>query len=199
MITRDFFERAPLVCARQLIGAELVWGECSGIVVETEGYDTVGDPACHTFFRPSSRAFVERHSPGTAYVYLNYGMHWMLNVLVKSRSGRQGFVLFRALEPVGGIPRMAERRRLDDGRKLCAGPGRLTQALGIDAAWHGRDLCGDPEHGFRARLGRPKLVADGRIGISVAVDLPWRFTLAGSRYVSVRPRPAPDGDKKRPG
>jgi DNA-3-methyladenine glycosylase len=196
VITRDFFERAPLVCARQLIGAELIWGECSGIIVETEAYDTVGDAASHTFFRPSSRAFVERHGPGTAYVYLNYGMHWMLNVLVKGPR-RQGFVLFRALEPVKGIAAMAGRRGLDDGRRLCAGPGRLTQALGIDGAWHGRDLCTDPDHAFQPRLGRPKLVADGRIGISVAAELPWRFTLAGSRYVSVRPRNAPT-DKKRP-
>jgi len=191
MLARDFFERSPLVCARQLIGAELCWGECSGIIVETEAYAAVGDTAAHTFFRPSARAFVANHPPGTAYVYLNYGMHWLFNVLVKGRRG-DGFVLVRALEPARGVAAMAERRRLDDVRKLCAGPGRLTQALGIDGTWHGGDLCADAEHAFAARLGRPRLVADERIGISTAAELPWRFTLAGSAYVSVKPRVARD-------
>lgn len=194
MITREFFERSPLVCARELIGAELRWGGGVGIVVETEAYDAVGDAACHTFFRPSTRAFVAKHPPGTAYVYLNYGMHWLLNVLVKGR--RSGFVLIRALEPTAGVAAMAERRKLDDARKLCAGPGRLTQALGIDGRWHGGDLCADPAHGFFPRVARPKIVADGRIGISVAADRPWRFTLAASRYVSVRPRVAVAENKK---
>jgi DNA-3-methyladenine glycosylase len=191
MIERSFFERAPLVCARQLIGAELRWGGCAGIIVETEAYAAVGDTAAHTFFRPSARKFVADHPAGTAYVYLNYGMHWLFNVLVKGKRG-DGFVLVRALEPARGLAAMAERRRLDDVRKLCAGPGRLTQALGIDGAWHGRDLCADAEHAFAARLGRPRLVADGRIGISTAAELPWRFTLAGSAYVSVKPRVARD-------
>lgn len=194
MITREFFERPPLTCARELIGAELRWGDCAGLVVETEAYDSAGDAACHTFFRPSARAFVAKHPPGTAYVYLNYGMHWLLNVLVKGR--REGFVLIRALEPTAGLAVMAERRRLDDARKLCAGPGRLTQALGIDGAWHGGDLCAEPTHGFFPRAARPKIVADGRIGISVAAEMPWRFTLAGSRYVSVRPRAANGKNEK---
>ncbi len=188
MITREFFERTPLACARDLIGAELRWGDCAGLIVETEAYDAAGDAACHTFFRPSTRAFVEKNPAGTAYVYLNYGMHWMLNVQVKGR--RTGFVLIRALEPSAGREAMAARRRLDDARKLCAGPGRLTQALGITGEWHGRDLCADPRHGFVLRVKRPKIVADGRIGISAAGELPWRFTLAASRYVSVKPRVA---------
>jgi DNA-3-methyladenine glycosylase len=185
-LTRDFYERSPLVCARALIGAELSWGDCSGIVVETEAYDAVGDEACHTFFRPSTRAFVERHVPGTAYVYLNYGMHWLLNVLVKGR--REGFVLFRAVEPTAGIELMRRRRGLDEIRKLCSGPGKLTQAMGIGGEAHGIDLCEDPAFGFRARRGRPRVVADERIGISVAQHLPWRFTLAGSRFVSLAVR-----------
>lgn len=187
MIARTFFERSPRQCARDLVGAELVWGECRGRVVETEAYDEVGDPACHTFFRPSARAFVARHEPGTAYVYLNYGMHWLLNVLVKGPRHR-GFVLIRALEPLDGTVTMSQRRGVSDARKLCAGPGRLTQALGITGEWHGRDLCAEAEHTFLTRRGRPRVVADGRIGISVAADLPWRFTLAGSPFVSVRPR-----------
>jgi DNA-3-methyladenine glycosylase len=187
MLTREFFERSPLACARGLIGAELRWGGCSGIVVETEAYDAVGDEACHTFFRPSARAFVERHPAGTAYVYLNYGMHWLLNALVKG-GRRRGFVLIRALEPTAGLDEMRRRRGMDDARKLCAGPGRLTQALAIDGAWHGGDLCADPEFAFRARRVRPRMVADGRVGISKSGHLPWRFTLAESRFVSARVR-----------
>ena len=186
MLTAEFFERSPLVCARALIGAELRWGGCAGIVVETEAYDSIGDEASHTFFRPSTRVFLERHPPGTAYVYLNYGMHWLFNVVVKGR--REGFVLFRALEPTAGLESMRQRRGVEDVRKLCSGPGKLTQALGIDGAQHGADLCADPEFAFHARRGRPRVVADGRIGISVAGHLPWRFTLSGSRFVSVRPR-----------
>jgi DNA-3-methyladenine glycosylase len=183
MIPREFFEQTPLVCARRMIGAELRWGGCSGLIVETEAYDADGDAACHTFFRPSAREFVERHQAGTAYVYLNYGMHWLLNVLVKGPR-RRGFVLFRAVEPLEGVATMAERRRLDDVRKLCSGPGKLTQAFAITGETHGTDLCGNPECGFYERAARPRVVADGRIGISVAGELPWRFTLAGSRYIS---------------
>ncbi|MGH8047271.1 MAG: DNA-3-methyladenine glycosylase [Chthoniobacterales bacterium] len=188
MISREFFERSPLVCARALIGAELRWDGCVGIVVETEAYDAVGDEAAHTFFRPSARAFVERHAPGTAYVYLNYGMHWLFNVLVKGR--RTGFVLFRAIEPTAGIETMQRRRGMDALRKLCSGPGKLTQAFGIHGAHHGMDLCSDPEFAFCERSGRPRVVTDERIGISVAMHLPWRFTLADSPFVSVRWKPA---------
>jgi DNA-3-methyladenine glycosylase len=183
VIEREFFERSPLVCARGLIGAGLRFGECSGIIVETEAYDSVGDEASHTFFRPSSRVFLETHIPGTAYVYLNYGMHWLLNVLVRGR--RDGFVLIRAVEPIAGLEVMAARRKVAQVRKLCSGPGRLTQAFGIDGRFHGTDLCGEGEVFFEPRRGRPRVVADGRIGISVAGELPWRFTLAGSPFVSV--------------
>ncbi|MDD5201224.1 MAG: DNA-3-methyladenine glycosylase [Terrimicrobiaceae bacterium] len=183
MIEREFFTRSPLACARGLIGARLVWGGCEGLIVETEAYDAAGDPACHTFFRPSARAFVERHAAGAAYVYLNYGVHWLFNVLVKG-GRRTGFVLIRAVEPIEGIVAMAERRRLDDVRKLCSGPGRLTQAFAIDGGHHGLDLCANPDFAFRERAARPRVAADGRIGISTAAELPWRFTLAGSRYIS---------------
>lgn len=186
MIAREFFERSPLICARGLIGAELRWGGCAGIVVETEAYDAAGDEACHTFSRPSSRVFVERHPAGTAYVYLNYGMHWLLNVLVKGR--REGFVLFRAIEPTAGVDAMRARRGVDAIGKLCSGPGKLAQALGIGGAAHGMDLCANAEFAFHARVRRPRIVADGRIGISTAAHLPWRFTLAGSPFVSARPK-----------
>ncbi|MGC1479260.1 MAG: DNA-3-methyladenine glycosylase [Chthoniobacterales bacterium] len=186
VIGRNFFEREPVVCARELVGATLVWGDCAGVIVETEAYDDEGDAACHTFFRPSAREFVEREPAGTAYIYLNYGVHWLLNVLVKGE--RRGFVLVRALEPIRGLNQMAERRGRDvsDVRSLCSGPGKLTQAIGIGRGEHGMDLCADPGRGFVAANERAKLVADGRIGISAGTELPWRFTLEGSRFVSRR-------------
>src|SRR4051812_27225039 len=103
-LTAEFFRRDPLSCARDLVGAGLNWGRCSGVIVETEAYCAVGDEAAHTFVGPTARAFVQRHKAGTAYVYFSYGVHWMLNVLVKGK--QEGFVLFRALEPVSGIDLM---------------------------------------------------------------------------------------------
>jgi len=182
----SFFKRDPIRCARELIGAELIWGDCSGVIVETEAYNAINDEACHTFIRPSTRAFIERNKAGAAYVYFNYGMHWMLNVLVKGDAN--GFVLIRALEPRTGIERMKKRRKLDDVKHLCSGPGKLTQALGITDRQHEMDLCADSRHCFasnaKARLKRVDVVADKRIGISRSAHLPWRFTLRGSPFVS---------------
>jgi len=146
IIRASFFKRDPIVCTRELIGAELIWGDCSGVIVETEAYNAKDDEACHTFMRPSTRAFIERNKAGAAYVYFNYGMHWMLNVLVKGEES--GFVLIRALEPRKGIERMKKRRRLDDEKRLCSGPGKLTQALGITDRHHEMDLCADRRHSF---------------------------------------------------
>src|SRR5579884_4467702 len=109
IILARFFQRDPVTCARELIGAELVWGECSGIVVETEAYAALNDEAAHTFTRPSARSFIERNQAGAAYVYWNYGMHWMLNVLVKGEAN--GFVLIRALEPRRGVELMKKDRK----------------------------------------------------------------------------------------
>jgi DNA-3-methyladenine glycosylase len=185
----SFFQRDPLICARELIGTELVWEKCSGIVVETEAYLTLQDEACHTFTRPSTRAFVERNAAGTVYIYLNYGVHWMLNVLVKGGT-RSGLILIRALEPRRGVALMQERRGVDDLRRLCSGPGKLAQALDITKRHHEMNLCADPRHGFvrEGEIETP-VVADPRIGISRAQDFPWRFTLAGSSFVSVPVRP----------
>jgi DNA-3-methyladenine glycosylase len=179
----SFFERDPLICARELIGTELIWGNCSGVLVETEAYNAIDDEACHTFMRPSTRAFIERNKAGAAYVYFNYGMHWMLNVLVKGREN--GFVLIRALEPRTGIERMKKRRKLDEVKRLCSGPGKLTQALGITDRHHEMDLCADPRHCFAQNAeATVKVVADQRIGITRSAHLPWRFTLHGSSFVS---------------
>lgn len=184
MIRASFFQRDALTCARELIGTELVWGECAGIVVETEAYLAENDEACHAFFRPSVRAFIQRNDGGAAYVYLNYGVHWMLNALVKGGSA-DGFVLIRALEPTRGIELMQQRRGVSDIRQLCSGPGKLTKALEITSADDERDLCEDARHCFvQASDGRADVVADLRIGITRSADLPWRFTLRGNRFIS---------------
>src|SRR6266436_163062 len=190
IIPASFFTRDPLICARELIGVELVWGNCSGVIVETEAYNAINDEACHTFMRPSTRAFIERNNAGTAYVYFNYGMHWMLNVLVKGQEN--GFVLIRALEPRIGIKRMKKRRKLDDLKRLCSGAGKLTQALDITDRHHEMDLCSNPRHCFvnrSVRLSRVDVVAGPRIGITRSAHLPWRFTLRGSQFISAPVKP----------
>ena len=184
IVRASFFERDPATCAHGLIGAELIWGDCSGRVVETEAYNAANDEASHTFTRPSTRAFVERNKSGAAYIYLNYGMHWMLNVLVKGNEN--GFVLIRALEPANGIERMMKRRGVEDEKRLCSGPGKLTQALDITDRYHEMDLCIDPRHCFVLRSKTSvDVVADARIGITRSAHHPWRFTLRGSKFVSV--------------
>lgn len=192
MLTRDFFARDPLTCATELIGCHLVWGHCSGVIVETEAYTALGDEACHTFLRRGAQKFVDLHPAGTAYIYLNYGIHWLVNVLIKG-GAMDGFVLIRALEPRTGLEMMQERRKLSDPKQLCSGPGKLTQALGIPATFHGSDLCHEPIQSFHAADPAepgPEIVQDVRIGISRAAELPWRFLAAGSRFVSKAPTKA---------
>lgn len=168
------------------MGSELHWGRCAGIIVETEAYKECGDEACHAFFRPSTRAFIARNGAGAAYIYLNYGIHWMLNVLVKG--AENGFVLIRALEPTRGVALMRDRRGVEETRALCSGPGKLTQALDITFRHHEMNLCSDQQHGFFRTKGIANYVADARIGITRAAELPWRFTLRGSPFVSRRAR-----------
>ena len=184
IIGRAFFRRDPITCARELVGAELIWGGCAGRIVETEAYLEEDDEASHTFSRPSARAFIHRNKPGAAYIYFSYGAHWMLNVLVKGKAN--GFVLFRAVEPIRGIGLMKKRRGIEDERRLCSGPGRLTQAFDITNRHHESDLCTDPTHCFRYYDEDVDVVADQRIGISRSADHPWRFTLRGSEFVSRR-------------
>ena len=184
IIRAQFFRRHPLVCARELIGTELRWGSCSGIVVEAEAYTATNDEAAHTFTRPSARAFIERNKAGAAYVYFNYGVHWMLNVLMKGGE-MDGFVLIRALEPTKGLAIMKKRRGVVDVMRLCSGPGKLTQALDITGRHHEIDLCAGESRCFLSRKNPAvEVVADRRIGITRSADLPWRFTLRGSPYVS---------------
>ncbi len=169
------------VVARALIGATLLVDGVGGIVVETEAYDQ-SDAASHTFAGPTARNASMFGPPGHAYVYRSYGLHWCLN-LVCREAGHGAGVLIRALEPTMGIEQMAARRRMAEVRLLCAGPGRLGQALGITHAHDGLALDRPP---FLVAAPQPGIdVATGpRIGISKAVDAPWRYGLAGSRFLS---------------
>jgi len=185
----EFFERHPAECARDLIGCVFRWNGCEGRIVETEAYAASGDAACHTFFRKGARDFVGNQAAGTAYVYLNYGVHWLFNILTKDpvAGGADGFVLFRALEPLAGLDLMRERRPANaNPAKLCSGPGRLTRALGIDGRVHGTRFLEEPNAGIRERLAHGVIVAGPRIGISRAQDLQWRFADANSLSLSAK-------------
>lgn len=189
-LKRDFFERDVLDVARDLVGAELVWNGCSGVIIETEAYAVEDDPACHTASRPSARDFVRFKPPGTAYIYFNYGMYWLFNLLVKG-GGRDGLILIRALEPKRGIELMQQRRRREKLHELCSGPGKLAMALGITGADHGTILTGrgrPADCGLRAlkNASAHDVVTDIRVGISQAVDYPWRFLSRHSPHLSVK-------------
>jgi DNA-3-methyladenine glycosylase len=167
--------------ARRLIGMTLLVNGVGGIIVETEAYDRE-DPASHTFSGPTLRNAVMFGPPGRAYIYLSYGIHWCLNFVCRE-TGHGAGVLIRALEPTTGVSVMIERRRQQDPRVLCAGPGRLAQALAITRELNGKRVDKAP-FSLRAAKARARVVCGPRIGISKAVDQPWRFGLAGSHYVS---------------
>ncbi len=186
-LTAEFFTADPVDCARDLIGCLFVWKGCSGRIVETEAYRAVGDEACHTWHRPSARAFIVSHGAGDAYVYLNYGVHWLFNITVKGPSG-DGFVLLRAMEPVTGITEMKRRRGEMPGHMLMSGPGKLSRALGIGAADHGSPFLSARGGGI-FRGDAAAVVSGPRIGISKAAHLPWRFGEAASRHLSRPFRP----------
>jgi DNA-3-methyladenine glycosylase len=188
-LSTDFFERDVLDVAHDLIGVELIWRGCSGIIVETEAYAVEGDPACHTASRPSAREFVKSKPPGAAYVYFNYGMYWLFNLLVKGGE-RDGLILIRALEPTKGIESMQSRRSREKAQELCSGPGKLAQALAIDGSHHGLPMVGrgkPTDCGLKTTdSAMHEVASDIRVGISRAVDFPWRFLSRHSPHVSVR-------------
>ena len=167
--------------ARTLIGATLLVGGAGGRIVETEAYDRE-DPASHSFSGPSARNAVMFGPPGHAYVYRSYGIHWCLNFVCREEGHGAG-VLIRAIEPLHGIELMRERRGLQDLHLLCSGPGRVGQALGITRELNGARLDRPPFKVLAATQVH-EVAAGPRIGISKAVEVPWRFGLAGSRYLS---------------
>jgi DNA-3-methyladenine glycosylase len=179
----DFHARSTDV-AQALIGASVFIDGVGGRVVETEAYDET-DPASHSFAGKTARNAVMFGPPGRAYVYRSYGIHWCLNFSCMP-SGHGAGVLIRALEPTAGVERMRERRGVVDERLLCSGPGRLCQALGVTHAMNGLRLDRVPFRVVPRDEGDVSIdVAAGtRIGISKSRELPWRFVLAGSRFLS---------------
>jgi DNA-3-methyladenine glycosylase len=176
----DFYAPSHEVAMR-LIGTELLVAGVGGRIVETEAYDHE-DPASHSFAGPTPRNAVMFGAPVCAYVYRSYGIHWCLN-FVCGDHGHGAGVLIRALEPLAGQDLMRQRRRLQDSRLLCAGPGRLCQALAITGEHNGMRLDAPPFQ-LNAPAAAVSVVSGPRIGISKAVDVPWRFGLAGSPFVS---------------
>jgi len=185
------FDASPEEVAQHLIGVTLLVDGVGGRIVETEAYDR-DDPASHSFSGPTSRNASMFGSPGRAYVYRSYGIHWCLNIVCREK-GHGAAVLIRAIEPTIGLDRMRERRGLDEARLLCAGPGRVAQALGIDVGFNGKPVDQPPFLLIAPADGEPEVVIDvgPRIGISKAKDVPWRFGEKGSRFLSKPFRRAP--------
>jgi DNA-3-methyladenine glycosylase len=187
VLRRQFFARSVHDVAPELIGATLLCAGVGGVIVEVEAYDHE-DPAAHGFRGPTPRNASMFGPPGHAYVYRSYGIHWCLNFVCED-VGIANAVLIRALEPIEGLETMRARRGVADDRLLCAGPGRLCQALAITREQDGLPLD-EPPFELRSRERRCEIVRGPRIGITKATELPWRYTLAGSRFVS-RPLPKP--------
>ena len=184
-----FYARSVHDVARELVGCTLRFGDGAGRIVETESYHQE-EPACHAFAGLTPRTEVLFGPPGRAYVYRSYGIHALINAVAEAE-GVGAAALIRALEPLEGLDAMRARRGLDRPEDLCSGPGKLTQALGIGLGHNGLSLTGGPIVVEPPPAGaRPvELVVGERIGITRAVDLPWRFCDASSRSVS-RPWPA---------
>ena len=176
----DFDAPADAV-ARALIGATLLVDGVGGVIVETEAYDQ-SDPASHTHMGPTARNAAMFGPSGHAYVYRSYGIHWCLNFTCRP-AGHGAGVLIRAIEPRAGLEQMQLRRGTSDPRLLCSGPGRLGQALGITMAHYGLPLDRPPFF-VAAPDAATESVVGPRIGISKAIDEPWRFGLLGSRFLS---------------
>ena len=182
-LKRAFFARSVHEVAPDLIGATLLVNGVGGIIVEVEAYHHT-DPAAHSFRGPTPRNQVMFGPPGFTYVYRSYGIHWCVN-FVCEKEGSASAVLIRALEPTHGIPAMRRRRGMHDDRSLCSGPGKLTEALAITSKHNGLALD-TPPIALHARTSEPDILAGPRIGITKAVELPWRYGLKGSKFLSKR-------------
>jgi DNA-3-methyladenine glycosylase len=178
---KRFFARSVHDVAPELIGATLLCDGVGGVIVEVEAYDHE-DPAAHGFRGKTARNASMFGAAGHAYVYRSYGVHWCVNFVCED-VGVASAVLIRALEPVEGIETMRARRGVADDRLLCAGPGRLCQALAITRDHDGLPLD-EPPFELRARKAQASVVRGPRVGITKAADRPWRYGLAGSRFVS---------------
>jgi len=199
----DFYDRPVLEVARELIGCTVEHRGAAGVIVETEAYHE-SEPACHAFAGLTPRTKTLFGAPGRAYVYRSYGVHALLNAVCEPE-GVGAAVLIRALAPLAGVEQMLARRKAQprpavalDGRRgseqLCSGPGKLTVALGIQLGENGSCLSSGPIRiSTRSRQWlEPEVVQGRRVGINRAVELPWRFSVPGSRYVS-RPWPPARG------
>jgi DNA-3-methyladenine glycosylase len=180
-LRREFFARSVHDVAPELIGATLLVDGVGGVIVEVEAYDHE-DPAAHGFRGKTERNATMFGPAGHAYVYRSYGVHWCLNFVCEG-VGVANAVLIRALEPTSGLEEMRARRGVQDDRLFCAGPGRLCQALAVTRDHDGLALD-EPPFKLEARERKPELVRGTRIGITKAAELPWRYGLAGSRFLS---------------
>ncbi len=184
----EFFARSVHTVANELIGCRLSYKGCGGTIVETESYER-DDPACHAYVGLTKRTEVLFGPPGRAYVYLSYGIHSLLNAVAEPE-GEAAAVLIRALEPTEELDAMRLRRGERPDTDLCSGPGKLTEALGIGLDANDADLSADPFLLLPPELDwSGEVVTSPRVGITKAVERPWRFSLGGSPYVS-RPRPS---------
>jgi DNA-3-methyladenine glycosylase len=180
-LSRSFFVRSVHEVAPQLIGATLIFNNVGGLTVEVEAYHHT-DPAAHSYNGKTERNGVMFGPPGYAYVYRSYGIHWCLNFVCEPE-GSASAVLVRALQPTRGIAKMRRRRGLDDERRLCSGPGRLCEALAITRAQNGLALDRQPFALYAAQH-EPPITVGVRIGLTKAAELPWRYGLLGSPFLS---------------
>jgi DNA-3-methyladenine glycosylase len=180
-LSRDFFSRSVHVVAPDLIGCSVFVDGAGGVIVEVEAYHHT-EPAAHSYRGPTPRNAVMFGPPGYAYVYRSYGIHWCLNFVCEP-AGSASAVLIRALQPTAGLATMRARRGTEDERTLCSGPGKLAEALAITHAHNGFALDAPP---FRIapRQAPVEIVTGPRIGLTKAVDLPWRYGVKGSRFLS---------------
>ncbi len=190
----EFYDRPVVEVARDMVGCVLVHGTGAGRIVETEAYHHT-EAACHAYVGKTARTSVLFAAPGTAYVYRSYGIHALVNAVCEGHDVGAA-VLIRALEPLYGLEAMRERRGQQDVEALCSGPGKLTQALCVGLGLNAGSLVAGPLRMLPPDVPPPALVASERIGITKAVELPWRFSALGSRFVS-RPWPVGLGAPRR--